>query len=253
MASAEVNCPLQLMRSVKEETEEFTFPDSPSQLNVKEEARQFPGSPPQLRSVKEDSEEILRSLYSLRRVSVVLVDCCRPQRRQKNNEENHRDAEARKRSDENQTAHTSSDQHQCPTCGKGFAEKSKLIAHQRIHYHCTTCGKGFAQKSHLIRHQCVHAARENPSLCSTYGAAFFRTTSLADHQRTHTGESPYQCTTCGKGFTLKCNLITHQRTHTGPYQCATCGKSFQLKEAFNKHQKKHTDKSHWSTRRRGLF
>ncbi|XP_063073711.1 uncharacterized protein LOC134464179 isoform X2 [Engraulis encrasicolus] len=130
MPSAEVNSPLQLMRSVKEETEEFSladspsqlnikeegeefpgsqeqleikeergeFPGSPEQLNVKEETEQFPGSAPQLRSVKEDSEETLRSLYSLRSVSVVLVDCCRPQGRQENNEENHRDAEATKRS-----------------------------------------------------------------------------------------------------------------------------------------------------------
>ncbi|XP_063073663.1 uncharacterized protein LOC134464135 isoform X2 [Engraulis encrasicolus] len=131
MASAEVNCPLQLMRSIKEETEEFRLADSPEQLNIKEEreefpgspeqlnikgeereefpaspsqlnikgeeTEQFPGSPPQLRSVKEDSEETLRSLYSLRSVSVVLMDCCRPQGRQENNEENHRDAEPRKR------------------------------------------------------------------------------------------------------------------------------------------------------------
>ncbi|XP_063073717.1 uncharacterized protein LOC134464182 isoform X2 [Engraulis encrasicolus] len=119
MTSAEVNSPLQLMRSIKEETEEFSLADSPSQLNIKEEegeefpgspeqleikeeTEQFPGSPPQLRSVKEDSEETLRSLYSLRSVSVVLVDCCRPQGRQENNEENHRDAEATKRSGKTQ-------------------------------------------------------------------------------------------------------------------------------------------------------
>ena len=39
--------------------------------------------------------------------------------------------------------------------------------------------------------------------------------SVAQHERTHTGEKPYQCFICKNMFSQKSNVTAHERTHTG--------------------------------------
>ncbi|XP_073538168.1 uncharacterized protein [Phyllobates terribilis] len=134
----------------------------------------------------------------------------------------------------------------CSDCGKSFARKSIVVAHQRTHtgekpFSCSDCGRCFNHKSDLVRHRRTHTG-EKPFSCSMCGKHFRQKSILVTHERTHTGEKPYSCSECGKCFTNKSNLVTHQRIHTGEKQfsCLECGKCFIQKIDLVKHQRTHT-------------
>ncbi|XP_062373440.1 zinc finger protein 213-like [Sardina pilchardus] len=113
------------------------------------------------------------SLVQLKKVSVVLVDCCRTQGPQGKNTNIGSDAEQ-------------------PETHKGERPN-----------HCTQCGKSFRKKADLTRHWRIHTG-EKPYHCSDCGKSFGRRGNLKTHQRIHTGERPYDCTQCGKSFKPGC-------------------------------------------------
>ncbi|KAM4034736.1 LOW QUALITY PROTEIN: uncharacterized protein ACNLHF_021421 [Anomaloglossus baeobatrachus] len=140
----------------------------------------------------------------------------------------------------------------CSECGKSFAQKSRVVIHQKTHtgekpFSCTECGKCFTRKSYLVRHQRIHTG-EKPFLCSECGKCFAHKSRVVIHQRTHTGEKPFSCTECGKCFVEQSHLVEHQKTHTGekPFSCSECGNCFANKSVLLKHLITHTGEKPFS-------
>ena len=139
--------------------------------------------------------------------------------------------------------------HECKTCSRTFAIKSRLDRHEITHtgkkpFNCKTCSRYFTRKDHLMRHiKVTHPDNYTIYLtCETCFLSFDNLSTLAVHKRTHKIRKNYKCETCLRSFTGKIDLIRHKRRHTGerPFRCETCSRAFFVKAHLNNHKITHT-------------
>jgi len=124
-------------------------------------------------------------------------------------------------------------QYSCTQCEKRFTTKHSLTDHIERHtgeylYSCSQC------QNALSAHVNIHTGKYK---CTECGRCCKKSSELAVHRRSHSGQKPFECTVCSKRFTISGHLVRHSRIHSGekPYKCSLCNKSFSQSGHLQRH------------------
>ncbi|KAL7012615.1 hypothetical protein ACKWTF_014957 [Chironomus riparius] len=148
-------------------------------------------------------------------------------------------------------------EHECGICKKAFAVPAKLKIHiKTVHERpvescvCDVCGKEFRWKGHLESHRQSHVEKEKNFKCDKCPWAFYISSSLKKHQKTHEKDgqkvasmkNPEKCEICSKHLSNKKSLISHMKNvhqqNQEQHPCALCGKVFKSKTTMDAHIKR---------------
>lgn len=136
---------------------------------------------------------------------------------------------------------------QCALCGLKFSTRSQLNSHEvKEHgskaFQCKICARNFTDKSSMKSHLKNMHTDEKPYQCTVCGMTFRQKGNLTIHMSNHVVDPQFKCEVCFKMFKAKLHLKYHMRTHTGekPYKCRVCGHAFANHTNCRRHEMTHT-------------
>ncbi|CAJ0601595.1 unnamed protein product [Cylicocyclus nassatus] len=138
--------------------------------------------------------------------------------------------------------------HQCPTCGRIFQLEGNLVLHvDRMHsgakaYICTwpDCEKRFSS-AELLRKHLRNTHQPSKIKCSKCESTYSTNSALRRHERIHSSTRRYICSRCSAGFDLSEPYKIHlrQHDHIQPYACSVCSKTFTSRAVCRRHRAGH--------------
>ncbi|KAM3614754.1 uncharacterized protein V6R79_018797 [Siganus canaliculatus] len=162
------------------------------------------------------------------------------------------------RGEEEEIDVTGEDFFYCPICLMHFSSKSSLLEHQNKQhpnekpFKCELCGKTFALRRYLKAHEQRHCPKssQNPTQfaekelrCTQCSATFSIAQDLSEHLRLHAEKQvgKFRCDMCYKSFSHWAHLKQHQESHVGQvvYECNECDKAFAFPHLLEEHQQSH--------------
>lgn len=116
-----------------------------------------------------------------------------------------------------QTVHDRLKQFKCDMCDTRFGLKADLNRHRlRIHisraFSCETCGKSFAEQSRLEHHiKVMHQQETRPFECDICHLRLSRKSSLVRHIQTVHDRTRFRCRFCDNTYSQKFDAVRHER------------------------------------------
>lgn len=142
----------------------------------------------------------------------------------------------------------------CPQCGKTFALRSCLNAHQNVHKEdkrikCKLCDVMIdykCKRAHWVAEHCneyqniVRDRKIQVNVCLICGKML--RSGLASHMKTHSSETFYECEICGQKFKHANARTRHREIHKADrsYKCSICSKTFLSNQYLKQHEKLHS-------------